>query len=117
MILRKYIIVLLLIATSFLLSPINTLAAQVLQVNSSSLLQIGDRNRTYTVKLSCLEIPPSNEDQAIIWLKSQLKGKKRVNLKPEGVNNGILLARVSLLNSQKDLAQSLIDKGIAKKTC
>ena len=117
MILRKYIIVLFLIATFFLLSPINTLAAQVLQVNSSSLLQIGDRNRTYTVKLSCLEIPPSNEDKAIIWLKSQLKGKKRVNLKPEGVNNGILLARVSLLNSQKDLAQSLSEKGIAKKTC
>ena len=117
MIFKKYTIALLLIVILFLSFPINIFAAQVLQVNSSSLLRIGDRNRTYTVKLSCLEVSPLEEEKAIAWLKSQVKGRKRVNLKPEGVTNGILLARVSLLNSQIDLAEGLNKEGIGMKIC
>ena len=33
-------------------------AAEILQVTSSSVLLIGDHNRTYTVKLACTEISP-----------------------------------------------------------
>ena len=32
-------------------------AAEILQVRSGQLLQVGDRNRTYTVELACVSIP------------------------------------------------------------
>ena len=36
-------------------------AAEVLQVRSSSLLQVGDHNRNYTVQLACLEVPAEQQ--------------------------------------------------------
>ena len=48
------------------------IAAEVLQVRSSSLLQIGDRNRNYTVQLACLEVNPADEQAALDWLKHAL---------------------------------------------
>ena len=40
-------------------------AAEILQVSSSSVLLIGDHNRTYTVKLACTEISPDLEEKSI----------------------------------------------------
>ena len=51
----------------FLLFPCSILAAEVLQIRSSSLLEIGDNNRTYTVRIACLEIDPSDEIEVIRW--------------------------------------------------
>ena len=113
---KKYRIISLIISV-ILLFPINIFAAQVLQVNSSSLLKIGDRNRIYTVQLACLEVAPSKEKEAVSWLKSKVKGKKRVNLKPEGVDNGVLLARVSLLDSKIDFAEALNEEGLGVIKC
>ena len=97
--------------------PLNLFAAEVQQVRSSTLLQIGDRNRSYTVKLSCLEIDPSDEDAAVNFLKSELKSKRRVNLKPQGANDGILSAIVILVESKKDIGQSLSQAGLASLNC
>ena len=113
---KSYCLISLLITLLFLF-PINTFAAEVQHVKSATLLQIGDRNRTFSVKLACLEVDPSFEEEAIIWLKSELRRKRRVNFNPKGVNNGILLARVSLLESKIDLSQSLAEKGLGKITC
>ncbi len=113
---KNYRIIVLFLSILILL-PQNGFSAQILQINSSSRFQIGDRNRVYTVQLPCLEVPHSNEENAIIWLRAKLRGKKRVNLQPEGLNNGVLVARVSLLGSQIDLGEALEEKGLAKKTC
>ena len=43
-------------------------AAEVLQVSSSSILLIGDNNRTYTVKIACTEISPDFEKRSVNWL-------------------------------------------------
>ena len=59
--------------------PLNVLAAEVLQISSPTVFRIGDRNRTYTVKLSCVEVEPSSNELAMKWLKSRLKKKTRVN--------------------------------------
>ena len=107
-----------LLLISFLFfSPLNTFAADVLQVRSSSTLQIGDRNRTYTVKLACLEIDPSGEDSAIDFLKSELKRKTRVNLNPQGTSEGMLIARVNILKSKIDIGQYLAEKGFGEIKC
>ena len=97
--------------------PVNLFAAEVLYVKSSSLIQIGDRNRTFTVKIACIEVDPLQEDETLIWLKSELRRKTRINFMPKGTIDGILLARVNLIESKKDLAQTLADKGLANMTC
>ena len=44
-------------------------SAEILQVTSSSVLLIGDHNRTYTVKLACTEISPDLEEKSVNLLK------------------------------------------------
>ncbi len=93
------------------------MAAEVLQVRSSSLLQIGDRNRNYTVQLACLEVNPADEKAAVDWLKQALPRRRRVNLRPEGSLEGILLARVTPLGEDQDLSAGLAAAGLGRLSC
>ena len=97
--------------------PLNLFSAEILQVRNSSTLQIGDRNRTYTVRMACLKIAPSDEDAALTLLRSELKRGRRVNLRPVGSDDGMLLARVILIDNQEDIGQSLSQAGLATLRC
>ena len=93
-------------------------AAEVLQVRSGRLLQIGDHNRTYTVELACIAIPSEGNAAATAWLRQQLPRRARVNLRPSGSNNGTLVARVERLDSgdgsnRTDMATGLVAAGLA----
>ena len=91
-------------------------AAEVLQVRSGKLLQVGDHNRNYTVELACLELP--SDAAAADWLRSTLPRRTKVNLRPLGNADGVLLARVQRLASgdapATDLGEGLIAAGLAK---
>ena len=93
------------------------IAAEVLQVRSSSLLQIGDRNRNYTVQLACLEVNPADEQAALDWLKHALPRRRRVNLRPEGLVEGTLIARVTPLGEEQDLSAGLASAGLGRLSC
>ena len=92
-------------------------AAEVLQVRSSQLLQVGDHNRTYTVQLSCIDVAPSDEAQAVDWLRLQLPRRRKVNLRPAGSIDGQLLARVTPIGTDQDLSDGLIAAGLATSRC
>ena len=92
-------------------------AAEVLQVRSGSLLQVGDRNRTYTVELACVSVGEDQESDAIAWLRQQLPRRRRVNLRPVGSSNGQLVARVTPLGDDSDLNDGLIAAGLATDRC
>ncbi len=92
-------------------------AAEVLQVSSSSVLLIGDNNRTYTVKIACTETSPDLEERSINWLKKQLPRHTKVNLKPQGVIDGVLVAKVIPFNSDIDITEKYINEGLAKNKC
>jgi hypothetical protein len=109
-------------------APLPAQAAEVLQVRSATVLQIGDGNRNYTVRLACLEVTPDANAEAVAWLRQQLPRRSRVNLRPVGSEDGILVARVSRLEgsssssasntsggplSSADLGQGLVDAGLA----
>ena len=96
-------------------SPLN--AAEVLQVRTPSLLQVGDRNRTYTVALPCISVPDKRKDEAVEWLRQQLPRRQRVNLRPVGSSDGQLLARVIPIGSEIDLSSGLIAAGLASDSC
>ena len=100
----------------FLLSgPV--LAAEVLQVRNSLLLQIGDHNRTYTVKLACTEVSPELEEKSVKWLKKQLPRHTKVNLKPKGSIDGVLVAKVIPFDSNVDITEKYISEGLAREKC
>ena len=92
-------------------------AAEILQVTSSSVLLIGDHNRTYTVKLACTEISPDLEVKSLNWLKEQLPRHTKVNLKPKGSVDGILVAKVIPFDSNVDISEKYINEGLATNKC
>tara|TARA_Y100001968_G_scaffold85567_1_gene76681 strand:- start:757 stop:1104 length:348 start_codon:yes stop_codon:yes gene_type:complete len=92
-------------------------AAEILQVSSSSVLLIGDNNRTYTVKIACIEISPDLEESSHEWLKKQLPRHTKVNLKPKGSVDGVLVAKVIPFNSNIDITEKYINEGFAINNC
>ncbi len=102
---------------SFLAVFSQVYAAEVLQVSSSSVLLIGDNNRNYTVKIACAEINPDLEEKSIDWLKKQLPRHTKVNLKPKGSVEGVLVARVIPFNSNVDITEKYVKEGFATNKC
>ena len=92
-------------------------AAEILQVSSSSILLIGDNNRNYTVKIACTEVSPELEEKSVQWLKKQLPRYTKVNLKPKGSVDGILVAKIIPFNSNIDISEKYINEGLAKNKC
>ena len=92
-------------------------AAEVLQVRSSTLLQLGDQNRSYSVQIACLNVESSQENEAIKFLRSELPRKTKVNLLPKGSKDGILIARVNILPKGDVVTELIISAGFGKNTC
>ena len=114
---KKFYIKIFILLISFFsfFSKVN--AAEILQVSSSSILLIGDNNRTYTVKIACTEISPDLEEKSVNWLKKQLPRHTKVNLRPKGSVDGILVAKVIPFNSNIDITEKYINEGLATKKC
>ena len=92
-------------------------AAEILQVTNSSVVLIGDNNRTYTVKIACTEISPDLEGKSVKWLKKQLPRHTKVNLKPKGSVDGVLVAKVIPFDSNIDITEKYINEGLATNKC
>ncbi|MCP9774768.1 nuclease [Cyanobium sp. WAJ14-Wanaka] len=101
-------------------------AAEVLQVRSGTLLQVGDQNRNYSVQIACIEVSAADNDQATAWLRSQLPRRSKVNLRPIGQEAGVIVAKVQKLGSSSknmgnnignDMGGGLVDAGLAQNSC
>ena len=111
---NNFLLLLILCSISF---PLPIFAAEVLQVRNSTLIQIGDNNRIYTVRLACLKVDSYNENKALEWLKLELPRRKKVNLFPLDSVDGVLVAKVIPIGSQQDLGERLIELGLGRSTC
>ena len=103
--------------TLLLVLPHRAFAAEVLQVRSATLLQVGDRNRNYSVQLACVQVEPEDEQRAQDWIRHAVPRRRRVNLRPEGSADGVLLARVTPIGDDLDLGSALVSEGLAQVTC
>ena len=109
---------------ALLLWPGGAQAAEVLQVRGATLLQLGDQNRSYTVQLACIVVPEAQQSEAVDWLRQAAPRRTRVNLRPMGQTQGVLLARVQTLSAAQkrsgstvassDLGSGLIAAGLAR---
>ena len=114
---NKFFTKILILLISFFCFYSEVHAAEILQVTSSSVLLIGDHNRTYTVKLACTEISPDLEEKSLVWLKKQLPRHTKVNLKPKGSVDGVLVAKVIPFDSNIDITEKYINEGLATSKC
>jgi len=114
---KNFYTIIFILLISFFSFSLKVNAAEVLQVSSSSILLIGDNNRTYTVKIACMEISPDLEEKSVNWLKKQLPRHTKVNLKPKGSVDGILVAKVIPFNSNFDIGEKYINEGLAVNKC
>ena len=105
------------LVTLLLWSPAPAAAAEVLQVRSATVLQVGDGNRNYTVELACIRVDQAQEQASIDWLRHELPRRSRVNLRPMGQDNGVLMAKVQKLGESQDLASGLVAAGLAASSC
>jgi hypothetical protein len=95
--------------------PAAARAAEVLQVTGPDRLVIGDRNRNTTVRLGCVAVPPESAAEATELLRRLLPRRRRVNLRPMGVRDGELLARIRPIDpEQGDPAEALVAAGLAQ---
>ena len=98
--------------------PIRTYSAEILQINNSSSILVGDQNRNLAIKLFCVEI--NNEDDekiAINLLKKEFPRGSKVKIKPIASKENILIARVFDINESKEMSELLIAKDLSKKSC
>ena len=107
----------LLILLVLVVMPASSAAAELRQVRTATVLQVGDSNRSYSVRLACIAVAADQEQEAVRWLKQAVNRGSRLNLRPLGQEDGQLLARVSSLprgqRSGQDLGAGLVAAGLA----
>ena len=98
--------------------PIKSYSAEILQINNSSSILVGDQNRDLPIKLFCVDINDvEDEEIAINLLKREFPRGSKVKIKPMGFRDNILVARVFNINETKEMSKLLNEKELTKETC
>ena len=114
---KKHLKIILCIVTVNLLAPVIVLSAEVLQVTSNYVVQIGDNNRSYEVRIACINFDSSKDKEATEWLKLELPRNSKVNFHPKGYIDGTLVAELISIKSSKNIAKSMADIGFGDYKC
>ena len=107
----------LIIALLFFLYPLKLYSAEILQINSSKSVLLGDQNRNLTIRLSCVDVNDNDELQAIALLKKEFPRGSKVKIKPFGFKENVLIAKVFNINGTKEMSELLIAKNLTKQDC
>ena len=114
----KKIISLLIIFFVIFFNPIIASSAEILQINNSSNILVGDQNRDLSIKLFCVDINEvEDEEIAVNLLKREFPRGSKVKIKPMGFKENILIARVFNISETKEMSELLIAKDLTKETC
>ena len=113
----KIIIQIVAIVFLFCLNPVRTNSAEILQINDSSNILVGDQNRNLSIKLFCVDINENDERIAINLLRKEFPRGSKVKIKPVGFKNDILVAKVFNINETKEMSDLLFAKDLTKKNC
>ena len=98
--------------------PIRTNSAEILQINNSSSILVGDQNRDLPIKLFCVEIKNEDDEQiAINLLKKEFPRGSKVKIKLFGFTENTLIARVFDINETKEMSNLLVAKNLSEETC
>ena len=109
----KFLIVVCLIA----LNPLVAKSAEILQINSSNTILVGDQNRNLTIGLFCVGVNENDEIEATNLLKSEFPRGSKVKIKPFGFKEDVLLAKVFNIKGTKEMTELLVAKNLSSEIC
>ena len=113
----KITIKLIIIISLVVFYPIKINSAEILQINTSSNILVGDQNRNLSIKLFCVDIKDNDEQIAINLLRKEFPRGTKVKVKPIGFKENILVAKVFDINETKEMSKLLIAKDLTNETC
>ncbi len=100
------------------LNPIKTYSAEILQINNSSNILVGDQNRDLSIMLFCVDIKNEDDEKnALNLLKKEFPRGSKVKIKPIGFKENKLIAKVFNINETKEMSELLISKDLTEETC
>ena len=108
---------LLIIVCLIVLNPVIVNSAEILQINSSNTILVGDQNRNLTIGLFCVDVNENNELKATNLLKKEFPRGSKVKIKPFGFKENVLLAKVFNIKGTKEMTELLVDKNLSSGIC
>ncbi len=113
----KEIVSLLIIFFLIFSIPIRVTSAEILQINNSNSILVGDQNRDLSIRLFCVDVNEENEQIATNILKREFPRGSKVKVKPISFKENILVARVFNISETKEMSELLIEKYLTNETC
>ncbi|MFN9071001.1 MAG: hypothetical protein ACK5WI_09010, partial [Cyanobacteriota bacterium] len=110
---KKTLLSLIVVAGGWCFTAPQAMAAEILSIRSPTLLQVGDQNRSYGVQLACISVNEANSQAALAWLQRNGSRGTKINFRPMGVQDGQMVAQVSLLKNGLNLGDALVAEGLA----
>ena len=99
------------------LNPLIVNSAEILQINNSNTILVGDQNRNLTIRLFCVDVNKNDELEAINLLKSEFPRGSKVKIKPFGFKDNLLLAKVFNIKGTKEMSEILVSKDLTNEIC
>ena len=99
------------------LNPLVVNSAEILQINNSKTILVGDQNRNLTIRLFCVDVNKNDEFEATNLLKSEFPRGSKVKIKPFGSKENLLLAKVFNIKGTKEMTELLVSKRLTSETC
>jgi len=98
-------------------NPLIVNSAEILQINSSNTILVGDQNRNLTIRLFCVDVNENDELEAINLLKREFPRGSKVKIKPFGFKENLLLAKVFNIKGTKEMNEILVSKELTSEIC
>jgi len=107
----------LIIICLIILNPVIVNSAEILQIKSSNTILVGDQNRNLNIGLFCVNVNENDEIEATNLLKSEFPRGSKVKIKPFGLQEDVLLAKVFNIKGTKEMTELLVAKNLSNEIC
>ena len=97
--------------------PVYLNSAEILQINDSKTIIIGDQNRNLSINLVCSNVNLENEIAALELLRIKFPRGTKVKIKPQGFKDNNLLAKIYKLNENIEMNQLLYTNNFSDRVC
>ena len=97
--------------------PLIGYCAEIIQINATNDIVVGDQNRKLSISLPCIEVENENEKVAIQILNKSFPRGTKIKIKPFSLNESILSAQVFRVDDKSEMSQILISNKLATNLC
>ena len=99
------------------INPLIVNSAEILQINNSNTILVGDQNRNLTIGLFCIDVNENDEIEATNLLKSEFPRGSKVKIKPFGFKENVLIAKVFNIKGTKEMTELLVANNLSSEIC